>query len=208
MTVRIYLRASTIEQDSLRAKNELTQFALQYDYKVTNEHYYIENIGGNVLKRPKLMELIENSSDNDIILIEKIDRLTRLDYKNWIQLKKMIQDKKLKLVVLDISLTHDSMKIAKDDSTQNIIIELITNLIIDIFATISYDDYITRKKRVKQGILNNKHKFRGKQVTQDTIEKINKVNELVEKNVSIREACKLVDISRGAYYNHKKNMYS
>ena len=77
MFIRAYLRASTKEQDAKRAKSELIAFANDHGHKIAA--FYVENESGAILVRPKLMQLIENANANDVILVEKIDRLKYLN---------------------------------------------------------------------------------------------------------------------------------
>ncbi len=75
MFIRGYLRTSTDEQDAYRAKSELIQFAKQKGVRITS--FYTENQSGSKLERAELSRLIEDSHQNDILLIEKVDRLSR-----------------------------------------------------------------------------------------------------------------------------------
>ena len=77
MFIKAYLRASTKEQDAKRAKSELIAFANDHGHKIAA--FYVENESGAILARPKLMQLIENANANDVILVEKIDRLNYLN---------------------------------------------------------------------------------------------------------------------------------
>ena len=96
MFIRAYLRASTKAQDAKRAKAELDQFAKDHGQKIAA--YYIENESGATLTRPKLMQLISDASEGDIILVEQIDRLARLNQDDWNTLKQKLSDKKLDIV--------------------------------------------------------------------------------------------------------------
>lgn len=49
--------------------------------------YYRENISGTKLDRPELGRLLMDSHRNDILLVEQIDRLTRLSNSDWRTLK-------------------------------------------------------------------------------------------------------------------------
>ena len=77
MFIRAYLRASTKEQDAKRAKSEHITFANDKCQKIAT--FYVENESGAILVRPKLMQLIEDAYENDVILVEKIDRLKHLN---------------------------------------------------------------------------------------------------------------------------------
>ena len=91
MFIRAYLRASTKEQDAKRAKNELIAFANDHGHKIAA--FYIENESGAILVRPKLMQLIEDAHKGDVILVEQIDRLARLNQADWDTLKRMLSEK-------------------------------------------------------------------------------------------------------------------
>lgn len=88
MLNRAYLRASTTEQDAQRAKEELKTFADQFNHRIAG--YYIENQSGTKLERPELNKLIEDSEVGDVLLIEKMDRLTRLPWGNGKHLKRAL----------------------------------------------------------------------------------------------------------------------
>ena len=93
MFIRAYLRASTKEQDAKRAKNDLIAFAQEYGHKVAA--FYIENESGATLVRPELMQLIDDAHEGDVILVEQIDRLARLNQADWDTLKRMLLEKNL-----------------------------------------------------------------------------------------------------------------
>ena len=57
--------------------------------------FYVENESGATLERPKLMQLIEDAHEGDVILVEQIDRLARLNQTDWNTLKRMLSEKKL-----------------------------------------------------------------------------------------------------------------
>lgn len=75
MTTRIYVRASTKDQDAERALQDLQDFAIQYS---TDTAVYIENYTGTKLERPILNKLLTESEQGDILLVESVDRLSRL----------------------------------------------------------------------------------------------------------------------------------
>lgn len=107
MTTRIYLRASTKEQDAERALENLQGFSRQFgDVTAT----YIENVSGTKLERPELNKLLSDAQTGDTLLVESIDRLSRLSQTDFEILKKRIKDKGLKLVVADLPTTHSLLK--------------------------------------------------------------------------------------------------
>ena len=97
--IRAYLRASTTEQDASRAKQALINFAADHNHKIAS--FYVENESGSTLKRPELLRLIADAGTGDIILVEQIDRLARLNAADWLTLKTMLADKRLLIVSPD-----------------------------------------------------------------------------------------------------------
>ena len=75
MTVRIYVRASTKDQDATRALAELITFSRDYD---DNHVDYVEHFSGTKLDRPALAKLLKDAEQGDILLVESVDRLSRL----------------------------------------------------------------------------------------------------------------------------------
>ena len=75
MTVRIYVRASTKDQDATRALTDLITFSKSYD---DNHVEYVEHFSGTKLDRPALAKLLKDAEQGDILLVESVDRLSRL----------------------------------------------------------------------------------------------------------------------------------
>ena len=147
MFVTAYLRASTNEQDTTRAQDELLKFANNQNIKIAN--YYIENQSGAKIERPELARLISDSYPNDILLIEKVDRLSRLPYEQWKQLKNKLVDAKIQIVVIDQPMTHAALS---DSSDNTMIARVLTDFMIDLAATMARDDYETRSNRQQRNM--------------------------------------------------------
>ncbi|MEC6830684.1 recombinase family protein [Photobacterium toruni] len=159
MLIRAYLRASTTEQDAQRAKEELKAFGTKFEHRIAG--YYIENQSGTKLERPELNKLIEDSEAGDVLLIEKMDRLTRLPWGEWKTLKARIMEKGLVIVVVEQPMTHTVFT----SGEQNSITLALTEFMLDLGAAMARDDYETRHKRQAQGIAKAKAegKYRGRQ---------------------------------------------
>ncbi|WP_305811880.1 recombinase family protein [Photobacterium leiognathi] len=160
MLIRVYLRASTTEQDAQRAKEELKAFGAKFGSCIAG--YYIENQSGTKLERPELNKLIDDSEAGDVLLIEKMDRLTRLPWLEWKTLKARIMEKGLVIVVADQPMTHAVFS----SGEQNSITLALTEFMLDLGAAMARDDYETRHKRQAQGIEKAKAegKYRGRRV--------------------------------------------
>ena len=96
----IYCRASTAEQHADRALGLLREFASERGWPV--RAVYIENASGARLARPELMRLLGEAEAGDVLLVESIDRLSRLTQKEWATLKQRIQDKGLVIVAVHV----------------------------------------------------------------------------------------------------------
>ena len=157
MNTRIYVRASTKEQDAERALNDLRAFANNLGHNTTE---YIENHTGTKLERPQLNKLLGESEHGDILLVESVDRLSRLTQDDFSTLKQRIKDKGLRLVVQDLPTTHAVIN-TTDDIT-SAVLTVVNNMLIDLLATMARLDNEKRKERIKQGLERSGYKPAGK----------------------------------------------
>lgn len=147
--VRAYLRASTADQDSGRAKGQLEEFAVQHGLKVAA--WYQENESGTKLQRPELMRLIADASAGDILLVEQVDRLSRLNTEDWDALKQQLTAKRIKVVALDLPTSYMAVQPGINETTQAII-EAMNRMMLDMLAAVARKDYNDRRHRQQQGI--------------------------------------------------------
>ncbi|EKO3782561.1 recombinase family protein [Vibrio harveyi] len=198
--IRAYLRASTNEQDSSRAKQELREFVKSKNLQIAS--FYQENISGTAAERPELDRLIEDSEDGDVLLIEKMDRLTRLPFQVWETLKGRIKAKGISIVVVDQPMTHQSL--FDVDVSVSAIQQALTNFMLDLGAAMARDDYETRQKRAQQGIAKAKieGRYKGRPVNAETAQKCRTVNLLVSDGETVSAACKAQDVGRATYYKY------
>ena len=184
MTTRIYVRASTKDQDAERALADLKKFALSIKGDV-NE--YIENESGTKLDRPVLNQLLDDSSNGDTFLVESVDRLSRLSQNDFEVLKGRIKDKGLKLVVADLPTTH--MLVNSIDNITSSILSLVNNMLIDLLATMAWLDNDKRRERIKQGLERSGYKPTGKKAD---VVKHARIKELNFKGLTKEEIAKAV----------------
>jgi DNA invertase Pin-like site-specific DNA recombinase len=123
MKARLYLRASTKEQDSHRAEQILREFAA--DRGMTIAAIYAENISGTKLERPELIRLLDEAEPAEVLLCESVDRLSRLSQDEWKQLRSMIECKGLRLVVVDLPTTH---QLANSDDIASQVLTVINDM--------------------------------------------------------------------------------
>lgn len=151
MNAHLYLRASTKDQDALRAKVALELFAVEKGLSIVG--VYAENISGTKLNRPELLALLDNAKEGDVLLVESVDRLSRLSQADWDTLKATIKAKGIRLVVADLPTSHMLVE-AKGITGQ--IMDVINNMLIDLMATMARLDQEKRVERIKQGLDNKR----------------------------------------------------
>ena len=199
-----YLRASTNEQDAERAKGALSQFVEQKGMRVAA--WYVEQESGASLQRPKLLQLLNDAQKGDLIIIEQIDRLSRLNEASWSKLKEMLYKKELKVISLDLPTSHIALAPEISDEFTNSMIKAINNMMMDMLATISRKDYEDRRHRQKKGIEKamNEGKYKGRKPDQELHEKIYKLR--VDNQMSINETAKMIGVSAQTVVHVVKKM--
>lgn len=144
---RIYLRVSTKQQDEQRALDSLLAFAAKQGFEVdpTTDVYADAGISGlkPLAERPQLKTLLKNSRPGDVLLVEQIDRLSRMEETDWLELKRTIEKLGLLVVVLGLPMTHTTTKSRFDRSLQS--------FMLDIAAEQAHSDLVVRKERLAQG---------------------------------------------------------
>ncbi|QGM46470.1 recombinase family protein [Methylocystis heyeri] len=149
MLIHAYLRASTQEQDANRARAALKAFADQRGLRIAG--YYAENESGASLKRPELFKLIDNAERGDVLLLEQVDRLSRLNAEDWEALKATIKAKGVRIVALDLP-TSWTMATTTVDAFTARMFEAINDMMLDMLAAIARKDYEDRRRRQAEGI--------------------------------------------------------
>ncbi|MGG6419836.1 recombinase family protein [Vibrio cholerae] len=188
-----YLRASTSDQNAKRAQSTLQKFVQDKGFRIAG--WYIENESGASLQRPELLRLLDDAAKGDAIIIEQIDRLSRLDEKSWFTLKEMLHEKELKVISLDLPTSHIAFSPQITDEFTGSMIKAINSMMMDMLAAIARKDYQDRRRRQAEGIHKAKEegKYRGRQVDADLHEKIYQLR--VINKLSIRDTAKLTNVS-------------
>lgn len=156
-----YLRASSKDQDARRAKQSLEGFAKEMGQQVSA--WFVENESGATLKRPELFRLLDIAQKGDVLLVEQVDRISRLNTQDWELLKSQITGKGIVIVSLDLPTSHQFMKCDKDDFTQRML-AAINSMMLDMLAAVARKDYEDRRRRQSEGIAKAKTagKYKGR----------------------------------------------
>lgn len=193
MMIRAYLRASTNEQDASRARADIKAFADQHGQRIAS--YYTENESGATLQRPELMRLLADCEPGDVLLVEQVDRLSRLIEADWQALRAELTAKGVLVVALDLPTSHGAMAAGAgaDDFTTRML-GAVNAMLLDMLAAVARKDYEDRRRRQAQGI--EKAKADGAYKGRATNEALHShIAELLKEGKSIRKVADLLGCS-------------
>lgn len=144
---RIYQRVSTKDQDLTR------QAAIVQDAKVAGYHIagvYREKASGASADRPELLRMIDDLQPGEVVISEKMDRISRLPLPEAEKLIEAIKGKGAKLAVpgvVDLSdLVEDATGVTR------IVLESVQEMLLRVALQTARDDYEDRRERQRQGI--------------------------------------------------------
>jgi DNA invertase Pin-like site-specific DNA recombinase len=197
-----YLRASTKEQDARRAQNRMQSFIEGLGHRVAG--WYIENASGASLQRTELIRLLDDMAPGDVLLVEQVDRLSRLADADWATLKKLIAEKQLSVVSLDLPTSQMALTQSNVDDFTRAMLQAVNAMMLDMLAAIARKDYLDRRRRQAEGIEKSRQagKFRGRRPDES---KHQLVIELRRNGKSIAETARLAGVSASTVNRIKRN---
>ena len=144
---RLYLRVSTDEQDLTR------QVDIEHSTRAAG--YYIagiyrEKASGARADRPELLRMIADLQPGEVVVAEKMDRISRLPLAEAEQLVASIRAKGARLAVpglVDLSDVADEA-----DGVAKIVLVSVQELLLKLALQMARDDYETRRERQHQGV--------------------------------------------------------
>ena len=160
MFVRAYLRAFAKDKDAGRAKSDLIAFAKGKG--LTIAEFYAENKSGASLSRPELARLLSDAHAGDILLIEQVDCLSRLNSADCDKLRAELKAKNIRLVALDVPTSWQP--IGNGDEFTASVAKAINGMMLDMLQAIACKDDADRRRRQALGIAKAKAagRYRGR----------------------------------------------
>ncbi|WP_036050556.1 recombinase family protein [Bradyrhizobium sp. Tv2a-2] len=146
--IRAYLRASTDGQDTSGARQQVEKFAGDRGMQIAA--WYLENESGTKLARPELFRLLAASHPGDVLLVEQVDRLSRLGAADWDRLKVELAARKVRIVALDLPTSWMMATGEVDDFTARMF-DAINGMMLDMLAAVARKDYEDRRRRRMEG---------------------------------------------------------
>ena len=144
---RIYLRVSTEQQDLARQENIVAGAKAAGFYVAA---VYREKASGARPDRPELLRMVADLQPGEVVVAEKIDRISRLPLPEAELLVETIRGRGARLAVpgiVDLSdLVADSAGVAR------IVLEAVQDMLLRVALQTARDDYDTRRERQREGI--------------------------------------------------------
>lgn len=144
---RVYLRVSTEDQELTRQESIIDD-ARKRGFYVAG--IYKEKASGARADRPELQRMIADLQPGEVVIAEKIDRISRLPLQEAEQLIASIRERGAKLAIPGIV---DLSELAVDvEGIAKIVLDSTQEMLLKIALQNARDDYETRRKRQKEGI--------------------------------------------------------
>lgn len=206
----LYVRVSTKEQ------NESRQLHLKEKYGLRNSDIFIDKTTGKDFERKEYQKLKAELQTGDSLIIMSLDRLGRNKQQTLTEIREL-KTKGIRLIVDDIPTTQ--LELEEKNQT---IIDMVNNILIEVYASIAEEELRKIKSRQRQGIDSMPIDINGKRVSSKTgrvasrpskLDNLSKEQERsirawMEKKISINDCIKLTGLSRASIFRAKKKMTS
>ena len=181
-----YCRVSTKDQDLTRQIESLKQYGC--------EKIYSDKATGKNFNRPEYTKLKDALRRGDTLVVHEFDRLGR-NKKLTLKELQYFKDNGIRLVALNLPTTQV-------DTTDNLMLETINNIVIELYTMMAQQEIETREKRQREGIdvaLANGVKFGRKAV--EYPKNWESVMVLVDsKQISNMDAMQMLGLKKTTFY--------
>ncbi|MBS0999768.1 recombinase family protein [Acetobacter persici] len=144
---RIYIRVSTEEQD-LQRQEAIIQNAKAAGYYVAA--VYREKASGARADRPELLRMIADLQGGEVVIAEKMDRISRLPLADAELLVKAIRSQGARLAIPGVVDLSELAETAQ--GATKIVLESVQDMLLRLALQMARDDYEDRRERQQQGI--------------------------------------------------------
>ena len=181
-----YCRVSTKDQDLTRQKDSLKEYGC--------EKIYSDKATGKNFNRPEYTKLKDALRKGDTLVVHEFDRLGR-NKKLTLKELQYFKDNGIRLVALNLPTTQL-------DTTDNVMLETINNIVIELYTMMAQQEIETREKRQREGIdiaLANGVKFGRREI--EYPKNWDSVMALVEsKQINNIDAMQMLGLKKTTYY--------
>ena len=144
---RIYMRVSTDEQD-LSRQNAIVESTRAAGFYVAG--IYREKASGARADRAELLRMIGDLQPGEVVVAEKIDRISRLPLPEAERLVASIRAQGARLAVPGVVDLSDLAAEAK--GVAKVVLESIQDMLLKLALQMARDDYEDRRERQRQGV--------------------------------------------------------
>ena len=181
-----YCRVSTKDQDLTRQIESLKEYGC--------EKIYSDKATGKNFNRPEYTKLKDALRKGDTLVVHEFDRLGR-NKKLTLKELQYFKDNGIRLVALNLPTTQL-------DTTDNVMLETINNIVIELYTMMAQQEIETREKRQREGIdiaLANGVKFGRREI--EYPKNWDSVMALVEsKQINNIDAMQILGLKKTTYY--------
>ena len=181
-----YCRVSTKDQDLTRQIESLKEYGC--------ERIYSDKATGKNFNRPEYTKLKDALRKGDTLVVHEFDRLGR-NKKLTLKELQYFKDNGIRLVALNLPTTQM-------DTTDNLMLDTINNIVIELYTMMAQQEIETREKRQREGIdiaLANGVKFGRKEI--EYPKNWESVIQLVDnKQINNIEAMQMLGLKKTTYY--------
>lgn len=189
MFIRAYLQASAEDPWADRVKEVLDGFVQARGRRIAS--YYRENFASLTSDRPEFARLLAESLPEDILLIDRIDRLIRLTSHDWTRLANQVTQHGLRILSLDLPATWQMMSGPSDPA----VAVAINHTLLDTLAALAQQALQHQRVRQQEGIARAQRlgKFKGKPPDRERHKKVLYYRQV--KKMSIQETAQATGYS-------------
>lgn len=203
-----YVRVSTREQ------NEQRQIEVMKKYGIRKSDIFIDKSTGKNFERPSYQDLKEELENGDILLITSVDRLGRNKQQSLKELREL-KDKGVVIMIENIPTTLIDV-----DEKNKGMIEMINNILIEVYTTLAEEELKMIKERQEQGVKAMKVDEKGRKVSLKTNrvagrpnkqenlskEQIRYIKAWISKNIKLSDCIKFTGLSKATLYRIKDTL--
>ncbi len=190
-----YARVSTINQKEDRQIDELIKFG------INDAFIYTDKQSGKDFKRPQYLKLYKKLKKDDLLVIKSIDRLGRNYKEIQAEWRKITQNKKADIIVLDMPLL-DTTK------SKDLLGTFIADLVLQLLSFVAENERVNILQRQAEGIA--AAKIRGVKFGRPKRELPPEYEENYklwkDKKISAREGADKCNMSVGDFYKYGKRI--
>lgn len=200
-----YHRTSTIDQHLDRGISEIETFCK--DNLINLEKIYTDQQTGKTFYRPRYQVLKEDIlRQGDTLIVTELDRLGR-NKQDTLKELQYLKDKGIRVIILEIPTTTQDLSVL-DNSMAKMIMETISNMLIELYATMAQAEIEKKEKRQREGIAAKKARGDWADYGRPKAQKPSNWNEVIEKwqrgEITAVKAMEMTGMKKTTFYKLAK----